>query len=275
MEVVAAIAQGLEIPYSIRNHEHVLRVDTNLPQRGTSERSLRKRARQICRNPNPYTGPLNQFIGIHGKRRPTAVRLNTPSHVMESGREDNRGNTASCQGSGHFIYVTVDLNPIEESVNVVETGAPPETRVLTAELFVVDLAGQPLIEVVRRFLPDSQSLMNVTPGVRSGGECPIQIENRGGNHLEPECTRLRNSLRVFWFSLNAPSIELVTAIECCFSTPRMIMHKCWASMTTATPFGLTLYWMVSATSFVSRSCTCKRRANMSTSRGILLSPMTF
>jgi hypothetical protein len=38
-------------------------------------------------------------------------------------------------------------------------------------------------------------------------------------------------------SRNTPSIALVMAREFCFSTPRMIMHMCCASMTTPTPWG--------------------------------------
>ena len=36
---------------------------------------------------------------------------------------------------------------------------------------------------------------------------------------------------------NAPSMALVTAPECCFSTPRIIMQKCRASQMTPTPSG--------------------------------------
>jgi len=32
-------------------------------------------------------------------------------------------------------------------------------------------------------------------------------------------------------------LDEVTAAECCFSTPRIIMHKCRASITTPTPWG--------------------------------------
>ena len=39
---------------------------------------------------------------------------------------------------------------------------------------------------------------------------------------------------------NAPCIALVTANEFCFSTPRIDMHRCVASMTTATPCGAIL-----------------------------------
>ena len=39
------------------------------------------------------------------------------------------------------------------------------------------------------------------------------------------------------FVRKAPSIALVTAKEFCFSTPRIDMHRCVASITTATPSG--------------------------------------
>ena len=69
-------------------------------------------------------------------------------------------------------------------------------------------------------------------------------------------------------------MALVTVTEFCFSTPRMDMHRWVASMTTATPSGLIFSLIVSAIWDVSRSWTCRRRENTSTSRGSLLSPMT-
>src|SRR6266481_1589776 len=50
-------------------------------------------------------------------------------------------------------------------------------------------------------------------------------------------TKAKNSSRVCLFSRNAPSIALVTACPCCFSTPRICMHKCRASTITPTPCG--------------------------------------
>src|SRR5262249_56985395 len=44
-----------------------------------------------------------------------------------------------------------------------------------------------------------------------------------------------NSARVSGQSRNWPSMAEVTALEFCFSTPRMSMHMWSASMTTATP----------------------------------------
>ncbi|MNY41593.1 hypothetical protein D3C86_1764220 [compost metagenome] len=45
----------------------------------------------------------------------------------------------------------------------------------------------------------------------------------------------RNSWRVLLDSRKAPSITEVLITEFCFSTPRIIMHMCFASITTATP----------------------------------------
>ena len=47
----------------------------------------------------------------------------------------------------------------------------------------------------------------------------------------------RNSVRVSSSVRKQPSIDEVTADECCFSTPRIIMHRCRASITTPTPCG--------------------------------------
>ncbi len=54
---------------------------------------------------------------------------------------------------------------------------------------------------------------------------------------DPGCrTSDRNSARVsFW--RKQPTIALVTVDECCFSMPRIIMHRCRASITTPTPCG--------------------------------------
>ena len=81
-----------------------------------------------------------------------------------------------------------------------------------------------------------------------------------------------NSARVSAFSRKAPSMAEVTALEFCFSTPRISMHMCIASITTATPRGCSTSLSVCAIWVVSRSCTCSRRANISTSRGSFESP---
>ena len=47
----------------------------------------------------------------------------------------------------------------------------------------------------------------------------------------------RNSDRVSSSSRKTPSIDDVTAAECCFSTPRIIMQRWRASITTPTPCG--------------------------------------
>ena len=49
--------------------------------------------------------------------------------------------------------------------------------------------------------------------------------------------RRRNSSRVFASSRNDPSSALVIVFEFCFSTPRIIMQRCIASITTPTPRG--------------------------------------
>ena len=60
--------------------------------------------------------------------------------------------------------------------------------------------------------------------------------------------------------------------EFCFCTPRIIMQKWAASMTTPTPLGARTSMMASAIWSVSRSCTCSRRAKTSTIRATLESP---
>lgn len=83
----------------------------------------------------------------------------------------------------------------------------------------------------------------------------------------------KNSSRVAILLRKAPEKSEVVVNECCFCTPLICMQRCCASMTTATPSGLSVFCMQSLICVVSRSCTCKRRANASTTRGILLSPV--
>ncbi len=54
-------------------------------------------------------------------------------------------------------------------------------------------------------------------------------------HYWPLPINCRNSIRVLQELRKAPSITEVFITEFCFSTPRIIMHMCLASMTTATP----------------------------------------
>ena len=56
-------------------------------------------------------------------------------------------------------------------------------------------------------------------------------------------------------------------------TPRMVMQRCSASMTTMTPRGSRISISESATCVVSRSCTCGRLAKTSTTRASLDSPV--
>src|SRR4029077_10021207 len=55
-------------------------------------------------------------------------------------------------------------------------------------------------------------------------------------------------------------MEDVIVEECCFSTPRIIMHRCLASTTTPTPCGLIALSITSAICVVRRSCTCQADA---------------
>src|SRR3989304_1508412 len=64
----------------------------------------------------------------------------------------------------------------------------------------------------------------------------------------------------------------VTSVVPGFWTPRIVMHRCSASITTATPSGESPSMMASAIWPVSRSCSCGRRARISTARAILLAP---
>src|SRR5690606_16440521 len=80
--------------------------------------------------------------------------------------------------------------------------------------------------------------------------------------------RPMNSARVLASRRNVPVIAEVTIVASCFLTPRIIVHRCVASTTQATPFGSRRSVRKSATCTVSRSWSWSRWAYMSTIRGI-------
>ena len=84
-----------------------------------------------------------------------------------------------------------------------------------------------------------------------------------------------NSLRVFASFLKEPSKAVVAMVASSSFTPRIIEHICTPSITTATPCGLRISSNSSAIYRVIRSRTWRRRANISTMRGILDRPMIF
>ena len=86
--------------------------------------------------------------------------------------------------------------------------------------------------------------------------------------------RFINSSRVLacW---KKPVKSEVVVKEFCFSTPRICIHICCASITTITPNGSKVLWMQSLICIVIRSCIWRRRAKISTTLGILLKPVIY
>src|SRR5215469_5528872 len=80
-----------------------------------------------------------------------------------------------------------------------------------------------------------------------------RVVSSSGDHARLPRTRDKNSSRVCLLLRNSPSIALVTACPCCFSTPRICMHRCRASMITPTPSGLIFSEIASAIWLVMRS----------------------
>src|SRR6266542_1566894 len=152
--------------------------------------------------------------------------------------------------------------------------AGPDTdakRLRTFQLRRLDLRRRRRRRLARRRSPPL-SRSRVVAGEE---QCADQQYTSRASHVQAFLISVRNSDRVRASVRNEPSIALVTATEFCFSTPRIDMHKCVASVTTPTPSGLIFSRSVLAIWFVSRSCTCRRRAKMSTRRAILLRPTTL
>ena len=82
----------------------------------------------------------------------------------------------------------------------------------------------------------------------------------------------RNSRRVDGLSRNAPSMRLVTITAPGLWTPRVVMHWCAASITTATPSGFRTSSITLAIWAVIFSWICNRRPKASTRRASLLMP---
>lgn len=86
--------------------------------------------------------------------------------------------------------------------------------------------------------------------------------------------RFKNSSLVFAFDRMQPSMQLVVVVAVVFWTPLMTMQKWADSTTTATPWGWSISESARATCFVRRSCTWRRRANISAMRASFDRPMT-
>ena len=86
--------------------------------------------------------------------------------------------------------------------------------------------------------------------------------------------KFMNSSRVLacW---KKPVKSEVVVKEFCFSTPRICMHICCASITTITPNGSKVLWIQSLICIVIRSCIWRRRAKISTTLGSCLSRNIF
>jgi len=82
----------------------------------------------------------------------------------------------------------------------------------------------------------------------------------------------KNSFRVGYFS-NSPKKAEVVVTEFCFCTPRIIIHKCFASITTATPIGFSAFFIASKICVVNLSYTCNLLEKTSTTLAILLKPV--
>src|SRR5690606_679655 len=85
------------------------------------------------------------------------------------------------------------------------------------------------------------------------------------------CINCKNSARVRSLA-NSPVKAEVVVTEFCFCIPRIAIHKCLHSITTATPSGFNVSCIQSRISLVKRSCTCNLLAKASTTLGILLRP---
>ena len=84
----------------------------------------------------------------------------------------------------------------------------------------------------------------------------------------------RNSARVRAFVSKLPSSAVVRIRAFACFAPRIATQRCSASIRTPTPCGSISSSSSAAICRVIRSCTCRRRANASTTRGILESPTT-
>jgi len=97
----------------------------------------------------------------------------------------------------------------------------------------------------------------------------------GGIERQRRLINVRNSSRVLASFLKQPSMALVTVGLFWLCAPRISMQRCLASITTATPRGLTLVLITSANCRVNRSWTWSRCEKALTSLGIFDRPMTF
>ena len=118
--------------------------------------------------------------------------------------------------------------------------------------------------------------MTLTTPMMAGNWQVERERRRGRQHEGPrQCgalIRANTSARVASLVWMSPRTALVTVLEPGVRTPRMLMHRCSASMSTSAPVGCRDVSMASATSLVIRSWSCGRAATWRTTRASLLSP---
>jgi hypothetical protein len=74
--------------------------------------------------------------------------------------------------------VAIEVNLVQKTMNFVNGSAIPQSRIATAEFFVRNSTGQPLVqEVAGCRIPDSQPFMNVLPGTRHHCESAVKVKN--------------------------------------------------------------------------------------------------
>ena len=177
-----------------------------------------------------------------GSSRPTRCEAAAPDLIVASwcGKKVRKAAIASRPGWSDIPAVT-DGHVYEiKSTYILQPGPASLTEgVRQLHYLICRVAGDPPTSTA---LPEER----VDPtracrvSVRDAVELPT-MQSRGCRRRQPRWRiSSRNSCRVRASPWNTPSIALVVVTEFCFSTPRIAMQRCVASMTTATPSGRTL-----------------------------------
>ena len=88
-----------------------------------------------------------------------------------------------------------------------------------------------------QWVPADPVEVGVAASHRAACPGPVVALGGRGQPARQSAISCRYSMRVAWDSRKVPSITDVFIVEFCFSTPRIFMHRCSASIVTATPAG--------------------------------------
>src|SRR5215471_12723135 len=177
MKMKTAIAQLFEVVFRIRYHERVRKCSSNGLKRPLRVSSLGNWTGPVRGNVYSNVRAGKQFVRVNLQWLPVTIALNFASDISKSRRNDDGRNAEFDECSDHFRNMSVDFDFVEIGMNFGNIAARPELDIPLTKLIVGASARQPVAHVCEcHGVPHANSLVNISPGIGSAGQRPVQIK---------------------------------------------------------------------------------------------------